>query len=507
MLSLNAWCCRSLTALAVLLTPYLAHAETVGEYLRKFHQNPARMMERLPSVLNAKGEAIPRGFINYKALAATHQERMDAREQIMGLETRSLITALPVPDSGDSVERLLDPGATVERNIDNLKSFQYAESKIQPWADSYWPTYRGQIAYRYADGRVPNSKSWDVHYGFAQSHPASGIVATGNVSLINLLSPAEKYDFVMGDPSFSLTRYSWLQGQKRADEGRGVATWMGICHGWSAASHMGAPFPKQPVVVYSRTGVPVTFFPQDVKALQSMLWANGSPDSRFVGNRCNVYRPRKNAYGRIVDPVCFDTNPSVWHLAVTNQLGRNQRSFVFDATYDAEVWNFPVLSARINYFQPQTFEQKQNWQDAAIPLSDYRLDKFREFRPKEAVSVVGVYMDVTYVIEIEPGQNRVNDMPTKTVRYIYDLELDANNNVIGGEWYSNAHPDFIWTYDPNAQAMARNESTILEDAWDLRTPVPANWTSIAQSASSRGVPLFSFLKKVGTADQASPPQP
>ncbi|MFX5517657.1 hypothetical protein ABTD52_18090, partial [Acinetobacter baumannii] len=88
-----------------------------------------------------------------------------------------------------------------------------------------------------------------------------------------------------------------------------------------------------------------------------------------------------------------------------------------------------------------------------------------------------------------PGVGRVFDAPTKTVRYIYDLELDDSNNIVGGEWYSNAHPDFIWTFPADSQAMAFDESPLLAYPWTPSAPVPASWAASAKRASSRGAPL------------------
>ncbi|HEY8279175.1 MAG TPA: hypothetical protein VIH99_06115 [Bdellovibrionota bacterium] len=482
----------SLPALILLALPRPAPAETITQFLRAFHKNPARVMGRLPSVVDRKGRAHPQGYINYRALGASFDYRNELRAQITG------VTEPPVADpeeEKDHVEKLVEPGVAVERNLPALEKFMALSAPVKPWADSYWPTYRGQIATRYGDPTFPKIKNWASNFSYAQSNPASMVVSSGDLSRINLLSPAEKYDFVLGDAEWTMTNYAWSRGRK-AIEGFGVATWMGICHGWAAASSMGAPFIEKPVTVLSQSGVPVTFYPQDIKALQSMLWANGSPVSRFISRRCTVSRPSRNAYGRVIDPNCFDTNPATWHLAVTNQLGKNGRGFVFDGTYDAEVWNFPIASTQYRYFNPRTMEETVGWKAATIPLTEYNTDKFREFRSSHARSVVGIYMDVTYVIEIEPGIKRVYDAPTKTVRYIYDLELDENNSIVGGEWYSNAHPDFVWTFDTTAQAMARDENVLLEDPWNNQNPVPLHWTAYARKASARGIPLYAFIKKI-----------
>jgi hypothetical protein len=324
--------------------------------------------------------------------------------------------------------------------------------------------------------------------------PASVTIARGVVDEINNLSPAEKYDYVMGDWNFTLTNHGWAQGAAQHEKYGSVAKWMGICHGWSAAAHMLAPIPKDPVTVIATSGVPVTFYPQDIKALQSMLWANASPRTRFVGNRCNVPRPPKNNYGRIMDPKCFDSNPGTWHLTITNQLGINQRSFVMDSTFDLEVWNFAIAGYQYRYFNPETWKEGSTLRASVIPIGRYRVDKFRPYRSPNARYVVGVAMDVQYMNAVTPTRAHYEELPVKTIRYIYDLELDENMSVIGGEWYSNAHPDFIWTFDQGAQAMTNADQAILQDPWTPDISVPEHWTQSARQASGRGAPLYTFIR-------------
>lgn len=57
-------------------------------------------------------------------------------------------------------------------------------------------------------------------------------------------------------------------------------------------------------------------------------------------------------------------------------------------------------------------------------------------------------MRVGYVLETS-ADGEPDDSPKydaiRWVEYRYDLELNSQGQVIGGEWYSQIHPDFIWT--------------------------------------------------------------
>ena len=135
-----------------------------------------------------------------------------------------------------------------------------------------------------------------------------------------------------------------------------------------------------------------------------------------------------------------------------------------DATFDAEVWNQPVYAYEISYFNPST-SQPGTLGQSIIPMDKKwrKEDAFAKFRKnKKATQIVGVIMDVTYVYEVEPRQG--NSMPDDlfTVTYTYDLELDAQNNVVGGEWYTNLHPDFLWTKKKKAKAQNQMDIAIAQ---------------------------------------------
>jgi hypothetical protein len=479
--------------------PVSADVETSPniKWLRDFHQNPQRAMELLaPEVVNGKLHL--RGSIDYPNVEARFNERNRGRVEIISRNPNSGFPWLePLSKMGDKDQATtLVENKIVLANIAELdrRGLTQATVPTVPWADSYWPIYKGLIADRYNDPGYPTSKSWPDYYNL--SRPTGAILASNDANEINNLSPAEKYDLLVGDPNMTLTKFSWNQGQLYFDRAGHVETWMGICHGWAGAAHMNVPVIDNPIVLHTPTGLALTFYQSDIKALQSMLWANGSPSTRFSGAPCKTPRPERDAYGRVIAPECQDNNAGTFYLTLTNQLGINQRSFVMDATYDVEVWNYPIVSYTSTYFNPQTLIPTSNLSQAIIPIEKFSVDKFKMFRAAETRFVVGMFLDVTYVIEINPNHGISNKPPTKTVRYFYDLELDANQNIIGGEWYMNAHPDFLWTFDRDALASARGESAISPNEWNVSTSVPADWLPLAQRASNSGTPLSSVIRRI-----------
>jgi hypothetical protein len=473
---MNKYLCLITTIFIFSFNSWTTEVEDVQMFLKEFHSNPKQAMDRLPQQI-INGQAIERGFVDYNILKS------------------SAFNVLAPPARNDLASSIVD-GGRVNSNINSLEQLGLMSSSlsITPWADSYWPTHKGLIGIRYGDLQFPNSRSFRVNYDYISSHPASGLVAAGSSFLIDQLSPAEKYDLLVGDSTWTMTKYSWQQGLNYLARGQRVPGWVGICHGWSAAAHMGMPVTSSPIIVSSVNNIKITFFPSDIKALQSMLWANASPRTRFVGSRCNVFNPARNKNGRIIDPACFNNNPATFHLILTNQLGLNHRSFIIDATYDAEVWNFPLSSYRYHYFNPQSLVSVSDFRQAVIPIDSFTIDKFKEFRSPQARYIVGIALDDTYVVEIAPNRGAQLVSPVKTIRHIYDLELDANYEIIGGEWYANAHPDFIWTFDVNAMARSISESSVKPSDWGLHSSVPQEWTQAAQLASAKGQPILGIIQ-------------
>lgn len=486
---------------AGLLFPQPSFAETLSDFLREFHADPYRAMQKLPAEVAADGTARPRGLIDEGLALRQLRFRNETRARIMeaGAPERDItepihgIGITEAPGNRDNLSLVVEPGPllTTLPEIESRNLF-HATLPETPWSDSYWPTYQGSTAARYAEKNFPRSKDWRVNRDYVASRPAASIYDRGSPAEIDQLSPAEKYDLALGDRALTLTRFAWDHGEKTFRRLGHVPGWFGYCHGWAAAAHLLMPYPREPVEVQAADGGRITFHPQDVQGLTSMLWAHAAPRTRFMGRRCNVV-PEKNRNGRVINPECFDTNPASWHLALVNQVGAHGRSVIMDSSLDLAVWNYPVASYRYRYFQPMNWRETTSLPAARIPLADYKLDRFREFRSPAATDVVGIVMDVTFAGAVQPRHGNARSPMLKTLRFVYDLELDAAGKVIGGEWYSNAHPDFVWTFDRGARADAVTDAEAGKFFWDANLPVPPEWTALALRASRLGQPLRAFL--------------
>jgi hypothetical protein len=449
--------------------------------LQAFDSNPKEFMDRKPlkrtEQAGAGGEALPhfdQTSITDKAYVAARDElrtRLDSDEA-----ARSARAAFA---ANDLAQNLVDTYSYTSLQSMQAANLMSATLSTQPWSDYYWAIFRGILGYRYADPGFPKTtEDWNTCHSYVQSRPASSVP-------VDNLSPSEKYDLLVGDSNFTLTKQMWNEGARM---GGNVASWMGICHGWSPASYM-LPRPTNAVTVLAADGhTQITFYPSDIKGLASLLWAKVPPAVKFIGGRCNVSNPARDANGRLIEQACFDTNPGTWHLAIVNQIGASKRGMVMDVTYDYEVWNQPVLGYRYRHFNPQSMTYQSNLSAAAVSRSAYTRDKFSQYHGGQTASIVGIEMVVSYLVETLPDHS-ATDSPSndavKQVKYMYDLELDMSGRIVGGEWRHLAHPDFLWTPAKGARAQTAFEPSGL---WDRNQPVPSNWRSAAVSASSSGKP-------------------
>lgn len=490
---------KSILLLLSLCTSFLAHAENtdVEQFLRNFHNDPQKAMSQLPPVIE-NGKVVPRGFLNDELLNETLIRQKNLVRQEVAAKAQFQMAPFSAITPDDQPAALVDNGVVNYDilDLDRRGLISHTLPKIL-WSDSYWPIAKGLIATRYAQAGFPNSADWPTNYAFVMANPPS-------VTPSNVLSPAEKYDLLVGDTTMGMTDYSWSRGRIYMETEGHVQSWMGICHGWSGATHMRAKIPYGSIVLKTRNGGSIRFYQSDVKALVSMLWGKADVPTRFLGLRCN-HMPARDETGRIIDAECSDTNPATLFLTLTNQMGMNNRSFVMDATFDAQVWNFSVYGYDGIYFNPQTFQQTKNIKQAIIPVEKFSIDKFKKYRAAGTKYVVGVVMDVTHMNEANANHNIQVKPRTKTVRYTFDLELNDKYQIIGGEWYSRAHPDFLWTFAPNAQALAIGDADINADDWNVNEPVPATWAAAARRSSAKGVPLYSVIKKIVEAAPSVPP--
>ncbi|MBF0542987.1 MAG: hypothetical protein HQM08_01070 [Candidatus Riflebacteria bacterium] len=218
-------------------------------------------------------------------------------------------------------------------------------------------------------------------------------------------SPLEKYDkYVQSRTGVNPGAWAWESNPNNCHYNPKAEGWEGHCNGWSASSLM-EPEPKEPK---TRNGI--TFDTSDQKALLAEMYMNTY--CTFFGRR-NWGRPQD-------DP--NDIYPDQFHKLLLEYIGEKKGAMICDVSYDRQVWNYPL------------FKFESSWRPAFFN---------------------GRKLKVTTTCYYADDGVRCDFIGTKwfTITYYYNLFIDDDNNVTGGEWTGESktnHPDFVWI--PTADA-------------------------------------------------------
>lgn len=308
------------------------------------------------------------------------------------------------------------------------------------WSESYWPSNKGGITYRW---NHPDPQPFKYRL-----HSRDEVMKMSQEELAQL-SPAELYDIANDDFNYTLTR-STLRKYSPRD-----LWWEGICHGWAqAASHYPEP---APVIVKSRSGIKVPFGSSDVKALLAMHEAyNYGGKFGFVGVRCKASgkvegegdERDRNPFPPLPEiaesPDCRDANAGAFHVVITNMLGIVGKGFVADIDRFGDVWNQPITnySYSIAGEEPVTAEQRADGIERRIKINLKMTygEELKFWSPELAATGIMNFVSKKPVTKT-PHQKFLSK------NYSYIVELDLNGNVIGGEWISATRPDFLWMFE------------------------------------------------------------
>lgn len=391
------------------------------------------------------------------------------------------VLAKPIPEN----ERIT-PLLQGKREVTNLNEFaklgiNAAQTGLDLWSGSYWPQYQGSLGVRYRDPSfIALMSSHEQYDKFKELKEKTPSYTYGGKE--NLLSPAEKYDLLVGDSSMSLTKYAWELGEKNSKLGN-VPTWRGICDGWSSAAQM-MPRPAKAVTLTTPQGTPITFYPEDIKALGSLLYARAQKNVIFLGKRCYP------VVG-VFTGGCDGTNPGALHKAIANRIGVLKKTFNADISTSSQVWNYPIKSYKFTYFNVLSDVESTDFKKVyEVFEKKHRFSKSGR-RAENTYAIVGVKAEVIFA-DMRDSNLLETDSITEdkdlTKTYSYDLELDRNFTILGGEWYSGA-PDFIW---------APNDKTYpITDGEDGGKPVTASQIRNAAQVSSKvGQPLSVIVEKL-----------
>jgi hypothetical protein len=253
------------------------------------------------------------------------------------------------------------------------------------------------------------------------------------------------------------------------------------------------PRPVKKVEVLSPLGKVITFYPDDLKALASQLFArtNRWLNIERVGNRCRDRRPKMDYSGRPIKDECRDIDAGLWHTTVMNRIGIDQRGFVIDVDNKTSVNNHPVYGYQVSYFNPLTGA----WgplENSVVALAGVK-DGKQTLRHPRATKLVGVGMNLD-VLDYnwptgKPTDSPADDSQKRRIYYAYDLEMDDQGEILGGQFrsgneHAEAQPDMIWMLPKYQLAWSRSSMRADEGPTIDRNQIEI-WGNIAWKYNAR----------------------
>ncbi|MCO4754670.1 MAG: hypothetical protein KC478_09305 [Bacteriovoracaceae bacterium] len=350
------------------------------------------------------------------------------------------------------------------------------------WAYVNSPTSRGGLAQRPGmDGR---GLKWPDLYSRFKGEPPWRLFNSGNISQ---MSAAEKYDYLLGSEIRLFSNQVRYSNQIYNRDGK-IPYWAGICHGTAPAS-FSYPEPLRTVNVKAYNGSTISFSPADIKRLAAHAWGENNKRYTTVGGRCNL-----NELGSR-EQNCLDNNPATFHLSILNYIGLYKKTFIIDNAYNADVWNRPVMGFSFKYRNPKTKVPSRQLKYSMIALSDFPEDPNSHNRHHSAHYLVGVEMKVKLLYGDE-GDFLFPSTAGYDIHYKYDLEIDRQGKIVGGEWETLYHPDFIWMVKENTPPKTSEDFFIKESLWNGQQPLKLRVRQLGNQAAKRGQVLEFLVRSL-----------
>lgn len=385
----------------------------------------------------------------------------------------------------------------LERSMLRIAEVKSAKASAQMWSDLSWDHTRGLLGERYTDKRFVRLRTWSEKKEYNSRYGAEGALALPKGdpvqrTWLSALSPAEKYDVLMGTIRGGLYDRMAAKLDSEMDPAGNFPGWWGICEG-SVAAAIAEPEPVKNLSVYSEAyGVDVPFYAADVKGLVSMLWSSYNRRLRLpeMGMQCQA---KLSAEGG--EPFCFDVNPGSMMIALHHFLGSGKGNLLLDIDATRVVWNHPVMGYEMTFFQPgAASEGSKNFQNGLLRVSDAPSDPRRRMRAEGTAYLLGINMNLFY------GQNKKNipwqgsvELEQRTMKLSFELELDSEFNILGGEWLTSKHPDIMWTV-PRGLRPATGGDSLLGDIKWKGDSVPASWGKAALKSAEGVMPLRQIVE-------------
>src|SRR5690606_515516 len=147
-------------------------------------------------------------------------------------------------------------------------------------------------------------------------------------------------------------------------------------------------------------------------------------------------------------------------------IGLHDKPLIVDTSSDAQVWNRPIVSYELKYFNPLSRNYTRKIEHSIITRDQFTNDRYAHLRDPKYKKVVGVWAKVTFINDTSASSS-TTDSPRsdryENVKFTYDLELDDAGNILGGMWYEEQFPDFAWVVSSNSLPLTIEDRSIISN--------------------------------------------
>ncbi|MBP9707841.1 MAG: hypothetical protein KBD78_09355 [Oligoflexales bacterium] len=310
-------------------------------------------------------------------------------------------------------------------NLSQKQGLASSSYEIERTGDFYFNIWDGDFVLNLDRMKLESSSKTEPYSGYWYPETNAGLDIDVSGSG---LSPLAKWDRAFNTAGAAV---SWERTHHHSD-----VSWAGHCNGFASSSQRH----KEPDRSVMRNGI--EFTAKDVKALLAEVYM-GTKYFFLGGSRCEQVgtigsninnRHRSETLG-----ACEDINPGTFHAALANWAGERKHPLIFDRSVNNEVWNYPL------FFYSVTKKQEVSEGQALDILRQSNRDSY-------TINKGAVYFyDINIVVGFANALNQekiLGGVPEKKGEtYTYVLELNAEKEIIGGEWYGDSiskHPDFLW---------------------------------------------------------------
>ena len=329
-------------------------------------------------------------------------------------------------------------------------SLQDGATGWHPWSGYYWPSTLGGIALRWipAHEKKINFDSFGVPADELSKPftPASYLNSEAKLSAsqwlqkseteLSRLSPAEKWDLLNSN-------YDLPTVKAMKDEMQQIS---GLSFGMGTASL----FFHETVTkkVTNHEGVLLPFYAEDIKALigyfSNLSYTSeqfnrgivdlGSYEPLGVAGNCNIRNAAVAGADVLSGAGCKDVNAGAFFVALVHQINKKKQPLFLNL-------NGVTPTAVVSY--SHKILQKTDVVSSLAPKGTKK-----EFKIETA-------LETTY-FNRAPELDFNRKQPKESLVYTYTLHVDANENIIGGEWLSQKRPDSLWLQEQKLDSSQLN---------------------------------------------------